>query len=71
MAQIRAAAFKSFLIGSEMTEILYCPKNNELLLFTGCYELDVQTKTMILYLQTRRKRMVTVAASELVHIGWL
>ena len=54
-----------------MTEILYCPKNNELLLFTGAYELDTQSKTMILYLQTRRKRMVTVVASELVHIGWL
>lgn len=54
-----------------MTEILYCPKNNELLLFTGAYQLDVQNNTMILYLQTRRKRMVTVAAIELVHIGWL
>ncbi len=64
-------AFKSFLIGDEMTEILYCPKKNELLLFTGCYELDMQNNTMVLYLQTRRKRMVTVAANELVHIGWL
>jgi hypothetical protein len=54
-----------------MAEILYCPKNNELLLFTGAFELDVQTKTMILYLQTRRKRMITVEANELVHIGWL
>jgi hypothetical protein len=54
-----------------MTEILYCPKNNELLLFTGAYELDTQSKTMILYLQTGRKRMITVAAGELVHIGWL
>ncbi len=54
-----------------MIEILYCPKNNELLLFTGCYELDMQNNTMVLYLQARRKRMVTVAASELVHIGWL
>ena len=54
-----------------MTEILYCPKNNELLLFTGACEVDTQSKTVILYLQTRRKRIVTVAASELVHIGWL
>ncbi len=54
-----------------MTEILYCPKNNELLLFTGACELDTKKKTMVLYLQTRRKRMVNVAASELVHIGWL
>lgn len=54
-----------------MTEILYCPNNNELLLFTGCYEVDLQSNTMILYLQTRRKRMVIAKASELVHIGWL
>jgi hypothetical protein len=54
-----------------MTEILYCPKNNEFLLFTGAYEFDVQTKTIILFLQTRRKRMKAVAAGELVHIGWL
>jgi hypothetical protein len=54
-----------------MTEILYCPKNNELLLFTGACELDTQSKTMILYLQARRKRMVVAKASELIHIGWL
>jgi hypothetical protein len=54
-----------------MTEILYCPKNNELLLFTGAYELNTQNNTMILYLWTRRKRMVIAKASELVHIGWL
>jgi hypothetical protein len=54
-----------------MTEVLYCPKNNELLLFTGCFEVDLKNNTMILYLQTRRKKMVTVEASELVHIGWL
>jgi hypothetical protein len=53
-----------------MTEILYCPKNNELLLF-GSFKLDAKNKTMILYLQTRRKRMKAVEASELVHIGWL
>jgi hypothetical protein len=54
-----------------MIEILYCPKSNEILLFTGACEFDVQSKTMILYLQTRRKRMRRVEASELVHIGWL
>jgi hypothetical protein len=54
-----------------MTEILYCPKNNELLLFTGAYELDSKSKTMILYIQTSRKRMKKIEASELVHIGWL
>lgn len=54
-----------------MTELLYCPINNELLLSTGFYELDVQTKTMIIYLQTRRKRIKIVEATQLVHIGWL
>ena len=54
-----------------MTEVLYCPINNELFLFTGCYELDVQTKTMLLYLQTTRKRIKIVEATQLVHIGWL
>jgi hypothetical protein len=54
-----------------MTEILYCPKNNELLLFTGAYEVDVQNKIMILYIQTSRKRMKKIEASKLVHIGWL
>lgn len=54
-----------------MTEVLYCPINNELLLFTGCYEFDVQTKTMLLYLQTTRKRIKIVEANQLVHIGWL
>jgi hypothetical protein len=54
-----------------MTEILYCPKNNEFFLFTGAFEIDEKKKTIVLYLQTRRKRMKAVAASELVHIGWL
>jgi hypothetical protein len=54
-----------------MTEILYCPKNNELVLFSGACEVDVQNKIMILYIQTSRKRMKRVEASELVHIGWL
>ena len=53
-----------------MTEVLYCPKNNELFLF-GSFKLDTKNKTMILYLQTSRKRMKRVEASELVHIGWL
>lgn len=52
-------------------EVLYCPKNNELLLFTGCYEFDVKNKTMTLYIQTRSKKMKKIEASELVHIGWL
>jgi len=54
-----------------MTEILYCPINNQLFLFTGCYELDIQTKTMLLYLQTNRKRRKVVEATQLIHIGWL
>jgi hypothetical protein len=54
-----------------MTEILYCPINNELFLFTGCYEINIQTNTMLLYLQTTRKRVRIVDATQLVHVGWL
>jgi hypothetical protein len=54
-----------------MIEVLYCPINNELLLFTGAFEFDVKTKTMIIYLQTKRKRIKIVEASQLVSIGWL
>lgn len=54
-----------------MIEVLYCPINNELLVFTGCYELNVQTTTMLLYLQTNRKHIKIVEASQLVHVGWL
>ena len=54
-----------------MTEVLYCPINNELFLFTGCYELDVQTNEMILYLHTNRNGIKIVEAAQLVHIGRL
>ena len=54
-----------------MTEILYCPKSKEILLFTGTYEFDTQNNTMVIYLHTRRKQLMSVEASELVHIGWL
>ena len=54
-----------------MTEILYDPINNELFLFTGAFEVDVEKKTMTLYLQTRRKRIKIVEATQLAHIGWL
>jgi len=54
-----------------MIEILYCPINNELLLFTGAFEIDTKKNTMTLYLQTKRNRIKIVEASQLVHIGWL
>lgn len=54
-----------------MTEVLYCPVNNELLLFTGCYEIDIQTNTMLLYLHATRNSIKVVEATQLVHIGWL
>ena len=54
-----------------MIEILYDPINNELFLFTGAFEVDVEKKTMTLYLQTRRKRIKIVEATQLAHIGWL
>lgn len=54
-----------------MTEILYCPINNELLLFTGVFEIDTKKNTMTLYLQTKRKRIKMIEANQLVYIGWL
>lgn len=54
-----------------MTEVLYCPINDELLLFTGACELDLKRNTMILYIHTSRKGMKKIEAGELVHIGWL
>ena len=54
-----------------MTEVLYCPINNELLIFTGCYEVDLKKNIITLYLQTGRKRIKKVSGDVLVHIGWL
>jgi hypothetical protein len=55
----------------KMSEILYDPINNELVLFTGAFEFDVERKTMTFYLQTNSKRIKIVEATQLVHIGWL
>ena len=54
-----------------MTEVLYCPINNELLLFTGRYEIDLVKDTITIYLQTNRKRVKKVSGDQIVHIGWL
>ena len=54
-----------------MTEVLYDPINNELFFFTGAFEFDTEKNTMTLYLQTRRKRIKIVDATQIVHIGWL
>lgn len=54
-----------------MIEVLYCPVNNEMFLFTGAFEIDTKKHTMILYLQTTRKRIKMIEANQLVHIGWL
>jgi hypothetical protein len=54
-----------------MIEVVYCPVNNEIFIFTGCFDLDVQTKTIRAYLQTKRKGIKIAEASQLVHIGWL
>ena len=34
-------------------------------------EINIQTNTMLLYLQTTRKRVRIVEATRLIHIGWL
>jgi hypothetical protein len=54
-----------------MIEILYCPVNNELLLFTGRFEVDLLNDTITIYLQNNRKCVKKVTGDRLVHIGWL
>lgn len=55
-----------------MTEVLYCPINNELFLFTGKYKLDKKSMRITICLQCnnpRKKREINVKS--LKHIGWL
>jgi len=63
-----------------MTEVLYCPINNELLLFTGMFEVDTRRHTMTIYVMRSKKlgmalkskdKTFKVDAKSLVHIGWL
>lgn len=54
-----------------MIEILYSPKHNELFLFTGCFEIDDNKKTMTLYLIGNRKKIVHLESKDLTHVGWL
>lgn len=54
-----------------MTEVLYCPINNQIFLFTGAFEVDAENKILKVYLQTNRKRIKIIEATQLVHIGWL
>lgn len=54
-----------------MTEVLYCPINNQLFLFTGAFEVDAENKILKVYLQTQGKRIKVVEAINLIHIGWL
>jgi len=55
-----------------MIEILYCPINNELLLFTGAFEIDIQKNTMVIYVYGGKRRDIRLLdSSKLVHIGWL
>lgn len=51
-----------------MTEVLYCPVNNELLLFTGVFLTHDNIMTIYVY---SHKKMKEVDSSTLVHIGWL
>jgi hypothetical protein len=54
-----------------MEEVLYCPINNEMLLFSGAYKFEVDTMIMTLYVYSNRKKMKKVSAKNLIHIGWL
>lgn len=51
-----------------MTEVLYCPINNELLLFTGVFLTHENVMTIYGY---ANKKMKEVNSKNLVHIGWL
>lgn len=53
-----------------MTEVLYCPINNELFLLIGSsYNAKTNTITLSLYPKTKGVKIKDV--SQLVHIGWL
>jgi hypothetical protein len=52
-----------------MTEVLYCPKSNKLFLFSGNFRLDLEAKTVTLFLSGKGTKKIE--ATELVHIGWL
>ena len=55
-----------------MTEILYCPMSNELVLFSGIFEVDAEKKVMTLYVYGKNRKGVRLLNSKnLVHIGWL
>lgn len=51
-----------------MTEVLYCPINNELLLFTGVFLTHETGMTIFVY---ANKKMKEIDPRKLVHIGWL
>lgn len=56
----------------EMTEVLYCPVSNELVLFSGIFEVDSNKKTMTIYVYGRKGYGVkNISSKDLVHIGWL
>lgn len=57
-----------------MTEILYCPILNELLLFEGKFEFT--GKTVTVFVASRKKLGMkinnkVINVNSLVHIGWL
>lgn len=56
----------------EMTEVLYCPVSNELVLFSGIFEVDAENKVMVLYIYGRKGcKVKKLSSKDLVHIGWL
>jgi hypothetical protein len=54
-----------------MTEVLYCPKTNEIYLSYGTYSFDGSTMTLTLYLMSGSKELTKINAKDLVHLGWL
>jgi hypothetical protein len=61
-----------------MTEILYIPKLNEIVLFDGGnFSFDIYTRTLIIKLQCKSidtlklVNTMNVSTKDMVHIGWL
>jgi hypothetical protein len=61
-----------------MTEILYIPKLNEIVLFDGGnFSFDIYTRTLTIKLQCKSidtlklVNTMNVSTKDMVHIGWL
>lgn len=56
-----------------MVEVLYCPKNDQLLLFRQRFQFDPETTEVTVILDTYKPKSIKkkVRSEDLIHIGWL